>query len=206
MFDHTIDTWLTELADRTPAPGGGAAGAVHAAIAAALVSMVSQYTTGDKWQDRQDRMYELHKRAVKLRSQALDLAEADATAFARVGAAYKLPKQSDVEKATRTEAIQAALLAAAEPPTETVELSRLIIEMAQELAVSANPMVISDVAVAAASAKAALESAIVNIEINAHSLTDEDAKSSLRKTVLIAEALVSEADEVIAAVRGSIQS
>ena len=52
-----------------------------------------------------------------------------------------------------------------------------MIDIAGELADSGNPNVASDVAVAAAVARAALESAIVNIDINRQQIRD-DAESA----------------------------
>jgi methenyltetrahydrofolate cyclohydrolase len=46
--DETIGTFLDKLAAKTPAPGGGAVAALHAAEAAALLAMVARYTTGPR--------------------------------------------------------------------------------------------------------------------------------------------------------------
>jgi len=43
MRDEKISDFLARLADRVPAPGGGAAAALHAAQAAALLGMVARY-------------------------------------------------------------------------------------------------------------------------------------------------------------------
>jgi hypothetical protein len=45
--DHRV--FLDSLADRTPAPGGGATAALHLGQAAALVSMVARYSTGARY-------------------------------------------------------------------------------------------------------------------------------------------------------------
>ncbi|HKX05877.1 MAG TPA: cyclodeaminase/cyclohydrolase family protein, partial [Methylomirabilota bacterium] len=46
MEDQTIGAWLDALASAAPAPGGGAAAAVNAAIGAALIEMVCRLTIG----------------------------------------------------------------------------------------------------------------------------------------------------------------
>lgn len=48
MQDQTIRTWLDQLASSTPAPGGGAASALNAAVGAALVEMVCNLTIGKR--------------------------------------------------------------------------------------------------------------------------------------------------------------
>ena len=49
MRQSTITAFLDSLADRTPAPGGGATAALHLGQAAALVSMVARYSTGPRY-------------------------------------------------------------------------------------------------------------------------------------------------------------
>ena len=46
ISDETIGGFLGQLAGRVPAPGGGAAAALQAAMAAALLGMVARYTCG----------------------------------------------------------------------------------------------------------------------------------------------------------------
>lgn len=46
MRDQTAEEWLDELASDAPVPGGGAAAAMNAAVAAALVLMVCDLTVG----------------------------------------------------------------------------------------------------------------------------------------------------------------
>ena len=178
MKDLAIGDWLSALADRTPTPGGGAAAAMSAATSAALIGMVTNYTTGARYADREARMAELNAESAYLAADAIGLAAADEEAFGAVGAAYQLPKDSDEEKATRREAIQRALVGAAVPPARTGRLALRLVEIAAELVESGNPNVISDVAVAASLARAALEAAVVNVEIN---------RSQIRDAVVVAE-------------------
>lgn len=206
MNNASIEDWLETLAAKQPTPGGGAVAALSAAIAAAQLGMVAIYTTGPKWQDRESRMQELYKELTELRAQALALVEADAQAFAKVGSAYGLPKETEDEKAARVEAIQAALTQAADPPSKTAQLAEQIVNIAAEILESGNPSVISDVAVSASMARAALESAIVNIEINEHSLKDPKIKQGLKQILEDACDQIQKADEVIEQVRDRIAS
>lgn len=206
MNSVSINDWLESLAAKVPTPGGGAVAALAAAIAAAQLGMVAIYTTGPKWQDREAQMQELHKELAELRNKALALVEADAAAFAKVGAAYGLSKETDGEKAARAQTIQEALAGAADPPVKTAQLAGRLVEIAAEIATTGNPSVISDVAVGASLAKASLESAIVNIEINEHSIKDPSAKQKLRQAVEDASDFIQEADNVVGVVRDGMGS
>ncbi len=201
MQETKIPDWLEDLASKNPTPGGGAVAALSAAISAAQLGMVVAYTTGPKWQTVAAQMKIIGLELTKIRTQALELVDVDAAAFSAVGSAYKLPKESDSEKTTRQEAIQSALINAAEPPIETSHLAMKLVDFAVELAEKANPNVISDVAVGASLAKAALESAIVNIEINMHSISDDTVKKKLIAAIEDATDSIQDADGVIETVR-----
>ena len=200
----SVETWLQELADRTPTPGGGGAAALTAAISAALIGMVTAYTTGEKWQDRQARMTELNAEAAELRSAALALVGEDEAAFAAVGAAYRMPRSTDAEKAERATAIQVALVEAAQPPAGVARVARRLVDIAGELVESGNRNVVSDVGVASAAAHAALQAAVLNIEINLRQIADPQVGMDLRAEVATATEYIERADAVTERVRTAI--
>jgi formiminotetrahydrofolate cyclodeaminase len=180
----TIEDWLTDLASELPAPGGGAAAGMGAAMAAALVSMVCNLTIGKpKFAEHEAVMREALAEAERLRLEALQLAEDDAEAFSGVVAAYKLPKSSDAEKAARTAAIQAGLVEAAAVPLAVARVSAEVIKLSGRILEGSNPNVISDVAVAASAAKSALESAALNVDINVVAIKDPAERERLASTL-----------------------
>jgi methenyltetrahydrofolate cyclohydrolase len=200
MFDARMSDWLGQLADRTPAPGGGAVAALCAASSAALLEMVANYTTGGKWADREEAMKAVIAEVAELRLRAGKLAEADAEAFGAVGAAYGLPKATAEEKAARSAAIQQATLGAAEPPVQVGRLATRLVALADEMVDPANPNVLSDVGVAAATARAALSGSITNITVNAAFLKDDGAARALLDEVAELQRVMVRADEVAARV------
>ena len=200
----SVETWLQELADRTPTPGGGGAAGLTAAISAALIGMVTAYTTGEKWQDRQARMIELNAEAAELRSAALALVGEDEAAFAAVGAAYRMPRSTDAEKSERATAIQVALVEAAKPPAGVARVARRLVDIAGELVESGNRNVVSDVGVASAAAHAALQAAVLNIEINLRQITDPRVGRDLRAEVAAATEYIERADGITERVREAI--
>src|SRR6516164_4256780 len=98
MRDDTIAAYLDRLAARVPAPGGGAAAALHAAQAAALLAMVARYSDGERYDA--EMMNRIAAEADVLREDALALAEADTAAFAAVAEAYKLPRETEDRSAS----------------------------------------------------------------------------------------------------------
>jgi len=180
MREQTIGRWLDDLASGAPAPGGGAVAAMHAAMGAGLVSMVCELTIGrPKYAQHEPTMREVLAQAGECRQRAIDLAEADALAFTGVTDAYRLPKATEEEKTARSAAIQQALAQAADVPLRTAALAAEILELARRIRPGANVNVLSDVAVAAVSARAAMQAAAVNVAVNQASMTDVVARARL---------------------------
>ena len=201
----TLEHYLSELGAKVPAPGGGAVAALHAAQAAALVAMVARYTTRAKDAVHQPIVERIIEAADAARARSLALADADAAAFTAVGAAYKLPKDTEAEVAARTEAINAALVEAARVPAAVVDEADEILSLAAELLPIGNPNVVTDIGAAADAARAAAMSSQLNIEINVGSLPaalgDGFAAALLRVDTIAARADALHAD-VLHAVRG----
>jgi formiminotetrahydrofolate cyclodeaminase len=203
--DQTVGDWLDALASHAPAPGGGAAAAISAAIGAALVSMVCNLTIGKpRYAEHEPTMTVVLDRATALREQALELAAEDAQAFQAVAAAYKLPRTSDTDKEARAAAIQTALLEAADVPLRTAELAAEVIALAGRICEGANVNVISDVAVAVSSARAALEAASVNVEINLAAMDDPTRRLEIARALSKHTPASGDAERIIASVRERI--
>ncbi|QYN37009.1 cyclodeaminase/cyclohydrolase family protein [Pseudonocardia sp. DSM 110487] len=204
MRNRSVQGFLAALADRVPAPGGGASAALHAAQAAALVAMVARYSDGPKYAAHAAAIRRIRDAADELRENALDLAEDDAAAFTAVTDAYRLPKTTDAEAAERSTAIAAAVLAAARPPAFVVGVAGRVLELAEELLPVSNRNVVSDVAAAAEAARAAATTARVNIEINLGGITDASARNDLLAVAGSVDDLCDRADKVTAAVRAGL--
>ncbi|WP_405165171.1 cyclodeaminase/cyclohydrolase family protein [Nocardia sp. NBC_01499] len=203
--EATLARYLTDLAAKIPAPGGGAVAALHAAQAAALVAMVARYTTRAKDADNRPVVDRIIEAADAARARSLALADADAAAFTAVGAAYKLPKTTDEESATRTATINAALVEAARVPAAVVDEADEVLTLATELFPIGNPNVVTDIGAAADACRAAAASSQLNIEINVASLPAEEG-DRFAPVLLRIEELVARADglhaDVVHAVRG----
>jgi formiminotetrahydrofolate cyclodeaminase len=135
-----------------------------------------------------------------LRSEALELAEADAAAFGAVGAAYQMPRSA----AGRPEAIAVALAGAARPPADVVRLALRLIPLAEELLAGGNRNVITDVGAAVEAARAAAVTARLNIEVNLRGITDAALRDEFAETALVADTVAERAEAIVAAVRAEI--
>jgi formiminotetrahydrofolate cyclodeaminase len=176
----SMDGFLESMGSGDPTPGGGAAAAIAAATGAALIAMVGRLTLGKpEFQDLEERMRALVERADEARAEFLAMGDRDAEAFEEVMTAYRMPKDSDVEKASRTQAIQLGLEHAAGVPLEIARRAVDLMELAEDATALGNPNAASDGMTAAGMLVAAVIGARANVEINASSLKDETRRQAL---------------------------
>ncbi len=206
ISDETIGDFLDRLAARVPAPGGGAAAAMQAAQGAALLGMVARYTTGEQYAQHEATIGRIINEVDGLRGIALKLAEAEQDAFTALFDAFKLPTGTGDEKSARTAAIARALVSAAWPPSQVISIAGMVVDLAEALAEIGNRNVISDIAAAAESARAAAATARVNIEINLPSIGDEQASLEMIAVTDKADAIIARAGQITAAVREHIRA
>ncbi len=177
MEQRTLDTsvwaFLDALASGAPTPGGGGAAAVAGAMGAALISMVCNLTIGrQRYADVQDEMHALLDRSETLRAELQQLAEEDVDAFKRLSAAYKLPRVTEADIAIRRDAIQVALRQATDVPIRIAHAAAAIIPLCPPVAERGNQAAVSDVGVAVSLSHAAVQSALLNVDINLRTLED----------------------------------
>lgn len=204
--DEKVGDFLDRVADRVPAPGGGASAALQSALGAALLGMVARYSTGEKYAEHQETIGRIIAEADELRSIALRLAEADAEAFLAVSEAYQMPKSSEADRAARAGAIDRALVNAAWPPAQVIGVAGMVVDLAEALAVIGNRNVISDVAAAAEAARAAAATARVNVEINLAGISDAQASLEMIAQADRADGIIARAEQVTSAVRDQIRA
>jgi formiminotetrahydrofolate cyclodeaminase len=203
--DETIRDFLDQLAERVPAPGGGAASALQAAQGAALLGMVARYTTGERYAEHEATIGRIITEVDELRAIALRLAEADVDAFRAVADAYQLPQSSEDEQAARKAAITQALANAAWPPAQVISVAGMVVDLAEALAVIGNRNVLSDVAAAAESARAAAATARVNVEVNLASISDEQTSLEMIAEAGKADDIIGRAGRITDAIRDRIR-
>jgi glutamate formiminotransferase/formiminotetrahydrofolate cyclodeaminase len=172
---NTVEGFLDRLASEDATPGGGSAAAVAASTGAALVAMVARLTDGKKgYEDVSPRMADIVKTADAERTALLTLADRDTAAFDGVMRAFRMPKESDAEKAERTSAIQTAFREAAAVPADVARRSADLLPLAVEVIRTGNENAASDGLAAAHLLFAGVQTALANVAINLGSIKDEE--------------------------------
>jgi methenyltetrahydrofolate cyclohydrolase len=154
-----VREFLQLLADREPAPGGGAAAALSGALAAGLVAMAARFSDA-----RLPASADIARQADELRARAAGLADQDAAAFRTVLDAYRRPRDGD--EGDRHRRIAAALDAAARVPLEIAEIAAQVAGLAEAVAAGGNPNLRGDTVAAAHLAEASARSAAALVDIN----------------------------------------
>lgn len=143
----TVEGFLGQLADRTPAPGGGAASAVTCAMAAGLVQMAAAFAPGTA-------PVHVVERAAVLRAEAAGLAHADGAAYGQVLEALRMPRGDE-----RHRALDAALAEAIAVPLRVADIAAEVATLAADLAETGNRNLEGDALTGALLAEAAARSA-----------------------------------------------
>lgn len=197
LKDLTVTEFMETLASDSPVPGGGSVAALCGATACDLIAMVASLTIGKKgYEDAWDEMAALKEKMVETGKTFLDSMDEDAESYAKVVGCFKLPKDTEEEKAARAAAIQAATKEAALVPLSVAEAAAALFAPAALVISKGNKNAASDGAVAAMMARTAVLSALYNVRINAASLKDEAAKAQLeaRAAKLEQQAIAGEAE------------
>ena len=202
MLHKSVNEFTAALASRASVPGGGSASALAGALAAALGGMVGELTVGKKqYAAAEPILRELLGQAEELREALLACVEKDAAALAPLAEAYAIPKDDPA----RAETLEACLRAAAAPPMEVLELTARTVELLRSFADMGSPLAVSDAAVSAALAAAALRGAEINVRVNTRLMRDRTAAAALDdRARTIAESALRRAEAVYNDVYGRL--
>ncbi len=177
LVEMTVKDYLELLKSDAPAPGGGSVSALSAAQGVGLIAMVADLTIGkEKYADYEQVCKTAKEKALALYEELVEGIDKDTEAFNKVSAAYKLPKETESEKAARTAAIREANLGATEVPFHTVKLCLEGLKTAETIVGKSNPNAVSDLGVAALNLLAGVKGAWLNVKINLPGIKDEAAK------------------------------
>jgi formiminotetrahydrofolate cyclodeaminase len=170
--NQSIKKYLDDLAAKKPAPGGGSAAALAAALGAALLSMVANFTVGkDKYKQFEQEIKGALKKSEKIRKNLLELVDLDVITY------NKVAKNKKKSLALYQKSLKEASLV----PLEITKNSLEALELCPILEAKGNKYLVSDVHVAKALLIGAIQSAVVNVRINLPYIEDKEFVSEIKE-------------------------
>jgi glutamate formiminotransferase len=164
-----VEPFVEQLAAPTATPGGGSAAAAAGAMAAGLAHMVAAMSRGKKaYVQHESELSAAIARLAQLREDLKASVDGDAESYNAVMKAYKQARESTDGDAV----LDAALKQATSVPLSVAERAREVADLAAKLGPITNPNMKSDLTTSSALAKAAVEGALANVDINLESLKD----------------------------------
>ena len=184
LKDLGLKEFIAQTASNEPVPGGGSIAALSGGISASLAEMVANLTIGKKkYVEVEEEMKIVAAKLEKLRYEFLDMIDEDANSFDLVMQAFKLPKETDEDKAIRTQKIQEGLKVAALSPLEIARKSFEMMELCETVVDKGNSNAVTDGMVASMMARTSVLSAILNVRINLSSIKDEEFVMKISKEI-----------------------
>lgn len=186
--EYKIDNFLEDLASDLASPGGGSVAGLVSALAASLNSMVYSLTVNKKSFEKQDievqkTVLDFKEASSKFIKRAMILMENDREYFNKLMDCYKLPKDTEEEKAKRQKEIAEKTLGAIKAPYDLAKESYAFYDNIDIAVKYGNKMLLSDASCAAILLNAAIECAIVNVRINLASIKNESYVNKIEEEV-----------------------
>lgn len=181
LKDHTVAEFMDVLAWPGGAPGGGSMCALAGALGASGLVLVAKLTANLKrFAHEVPLCQEVAAAAEPLMRSLTEGIDRDTDCYNLIVAAYKLPKDSDEEKAARKAAIADATLKATQAPYQVLCESAEVLRLCARLEGHYNPVAASDFAAAVLQLRAAAKTAWHNVLANLGGLSDPERAEELR--------------------------
>ena len=194
LVDMNLVDFANETSSESPAPGGGSISAYCGAMGAALGTMVANLSAHKRgWDERWEEFSDWAEKGIAYQNELLRLVDEDTNAFNKIMEAFRLPKDSDEEKALRQKAIQDATKFAILTPFKVMETAYDSMQVMKAMAEIGNPNSVTDAAVGALCARTAVRGAFLNVKINCGDCEDQQFVSDILEK---GQALVDKATEL----------
>ncbi len=188
LIEKSLKDYIDQVASGEPTPGGGSVSALAGSLGAALTVMVGNLTIGrkiyieldDETKKEIDSAFEEIKKSIQVLNNIVD---EDTKAFDKVMHALKLPKETDEQKAIRSQAIQEGYKVALEVPLRCAEECFKVLKLQKVFAEYGNVNAITDVGVGVLLAATGIEGAIFNVRINLNSIKDVEFKEKIENKI-----------------------
>lgn len=193
--NQSIQDFLNRTASNEPIPGGGCISALNGAIATALAEMLASLTIGKKkYVEVEEEMKKSAEKMSQQRELFYEDIDKDAGAYKTVMDAFKLPKETDEEKAKRSNQIQEATKHAAIIPMEIAQRAFDLLDEIEYTTRNGNSNAVTDGCISMMACRTAVLGALLNVRINLGSIKDADFVKDLesRCNTMEAEAMKKE--------------
>ena len=188
LVELDVLKFLDVVDSNSPAPGGGSVSALASSLGTSLARMVAHLSFGKKNyealpDDVKAKFVANFDELLKIKNELNDLIDRDSEAYNTVMAAYKLPKETDEEKAARNTEIQKSLKYAIQTPYDIVVLSGKAISLLGEILANGNQNAITDIGVGTMLLMVGLEGGILNVKVNLSSIKDTAYVEKINKEI-----------------------
>ena len=172
-----------------------------------MTEMVAGLTTGKKkYAEAEEEMKAAVEPMHNICQQLLVDIERDSQSFDLYMQALGLPKETEEEKAARTEAMQNGLKAAVAVPLSVAKASYEVLPYAELMVAKGNKTAVTDALVATMMARTAVLGALFNVKINLLSIKDQEFVQATSKEVEALEKKAIEHEQKILAMAEVSQS
>lgn len=189
LANMTLRAVLDATSAKAPTPGGGAIAGVIGALGCALAGMVVSYSVGRKdLAAFHTQLTEAQQQLKALSDELVTLGDADALAYAHLNALQKLLPTDPHRVAELPGAVDAAVGV----PMRCLRVCEQLAALCQTLAPITNKHLRSDLAIAAAIARAAAQASAINVRINLPLVDDAVKRAALERQSGASEARAAE--------------
>ncbi len=201
LWHNSLEGFRARLASAEPAPGGGSAAAVSAALGVGLLIMAAEISRKKKGTDPAitEALPELQSLLETLSYHA----DRDIAAYEAYVAARKMPKDTQTEMAERDKALVEALQAATEAPKESAEAALSALRLAKQFALIIPVHILSDVLAGAELISGGLVASLAMLQTNIRIMKDADDKARYKETK---QAIEKETFDLLAEIRKEINA
>lgn len=177
LVNKTVLEFIEKVDSNQPTPGGGSVSALATSLGVSLAKMVGHLTVPKKAfkglePSLQESIVEYIESLDKIKKRLVELIDEDTIAYNKVMSAFKMPKETDVDKQKRRNAIQEGTLCAIEVPFEVAQKGLEAMTLFELIIKHGNKNAISDLGVGALLLYAGIEGALLNVQINLGMLKD----------------------------------
>ncbi len=188
LIDLSVEQYLDNAQTKEPNPGGGSVAAYVGGLGAALSIMVLNLSYGkDDYealpQSEKDKLEELKVDFDKKIEKLKFYVDEDSKSFNKVLEGFRMPRDTEEEKAARAQVIQDGYMYALEVPLTTARLCAEMLDDLEPFVQYGDVGAITDVGCGILFLSSAIEAALFNVTINLQSIKDRDFAAKTEKEV-----------------------